>query len=45
MIKNFLAQKANIPLVRLEEFDENKESRENYADRVQKEIKNALYQN
>ena len=45
MIKNFLAEKANIPLVRLEEFDENKESRENYADRVQKEIKNALYKN
>lgn len=45
MIKNFLAKKANMPLIRLEEFDENKESFENYVDRVQKEIKNALYKN
>lgn len=45
MIKNFLAEKANIPLVRLKEFDGNKESFENYVDRVQKEIKNALYKN
>lgn len=45
MIKNFLAKKANIPLLRIEEFNEEKENFEDYVDRVQKLIKDALYKN
>ena len=39
MIKNFLAQKANIPLVRLEEFDENTTDNSQEITKVEERLK------